>query len=428
MNNNKKQMIDRIITIGILILCIVLVIFQKYNKTFLGLLLMGINTYMLIKYRKHKLLFLATLIIWYFNYSFVISRYIGTNTALLENLYKQIINGDTLYISIIMQIIFLCIINLIVGEIKEEDRNEDKEENIKYRKIFIFLIQVALIIILIYHLVKGITYNTTLFEYSLLLFILAFYYSKGDKVNRIITEVILVIFSLYSISCGERIAVLQFLIVDFVINYLDKFKIKYIILCIILGIVAFTLAGLYGDFLDYNWDFKDLTPKFIIEKFTERRLALDTSVSAYFSGVSMVDVSNKYSNEVRLNNAFEYFIKYTFLGSKANYTTLDILVREYQTNYGGGLPTCYFYFWFGWIGVIMISIYVGILFRCVKNSTKTGTNTFTKMLSIFVVSTTPRWYLYTPTMLFRGIIIFSIVYAIMYFTVIKGLNIMQGEK
>lgn len=419
MNIKKKEMIDRIVTIGILIVCLVFVIFKQYNKTFLGILLMGINTYLLIKYRKHKLLFFAILMIWYFNYSFVITRYIGTNSALLDNLYRQLINSDTLYISIIMQIIFLSIINLIVGEIGDTNKQENIATDFKYRKVFVFALQLTLVIILIYHLINAITYNTTLFEYSILLFILAFYYSKGDKKNKIITEIILVIFSLYSLLVGERIAVLQFLIVDFIINYLEKFKIKYIILCMVLGIFIFTLAGLYGDFLDYGQDLKDLTLKFIVEKFEERRLALDTSVSAYFSGISMIDVSNKYSNKFRLNNALEYFTKYTILGANANYQTLDLLVREYQVNYGGGLPTCYFYFWFGWIGVIIISIYVGILFRVVKNATDTKANTYTKMLAIFIVATVPRWYLYVPTMLFRGIIIFSIVYAIIHFITMK---------
>lgn len=435
MNNNKKQMIDRIVTIGILILCLIFAVFKIYNKNVLGVLLIGINTYMLIKYRKHKLLFLAMLMIWYFNYSIVITKYIGPKAMLLENLYQQLTNSSTMYISIIMQIVFSCIINLIVGEIKVT--NEEVEENknsIKWKKIFVLILQLALGAILIYHLVNKITYNTTLFEYSILLFILALYYSKGDKKNRIITEVILGIFSIYSILIGERIAVLQFLIVDFVINYLDIFKIKYIISCIVLGIVAFTVAGLYGDFLDYGFDFKDLTPKFIIEQFGERRLALDTSVSAYFSGISMVDVSNKYTDEYRLNNAIEYFTKYTLLGGKANYETIEVEIREHQVNYGGGFITCYFYFWFGWIGVILISVYVGILFRIIKNVTRSTCNTYLKMLAIFVVGTLPRWYLYVPTMLFRGILIFSVAYAIMHFIVIKVIkkyfkveNIEEGE-
>ena len=163
-----------------------------------------------------------------------------SNFLIPISFYQCIFSFLILYISIIMQIIFLSIINLIVGEIGDTNKQENIATDFKYRKVFVFALQLTLVIILIYHLINAITYNTTLFEYSILLFILAFYYSKGDKKNKIITEIILVIFSLYSLLVGERIAVLQFLIVDFIINYLEKFKIKYIILCMVLGIFIFT--------------------------------------------------------------------------------------------------------------------------------------------------------------------------------------------
>lgn len=422
----KKEILkkfDKIIFIIIIICCSFFVIFQKYNKTLLGILLLCINTYMIIKYRKHKLLFLAMLIMCYFNYSFIITRYIGTPSSLLDNLYNQLVNSNTLYISIIMQIFFLCIINLIIGEPEpKENVKYISTKKFKYRKILILALQIMLVLILMYHLLKGITCNTPLFEYSIFLFIFAFYYSKDDKKNKIITEIILFFFTIYSLKNGDRIAVLQFLLVDFIINYLYKFKAKNIVISLVIGIFIFTFAGLYGDFLDYGYDFKNLTVKFVMEKFNERRMALDTSVSAYFSGISMVDVSNKFSKEYRINNAKEYFTKYTLFGAKVDYKTVDLEIRKFQVNYGGGLPTCYFYFWLGWLGVIVISIYVGILLRTVNKSVKLNSKDYTKMLSIFIVSTIPRWYLYVPTLLFRGVAIFSIIYAIIYFLFLKDIK------
>ena len=160
-----------------------------------------------------------------------------------------------------------------------------------------------------------------------------------------------------------------------------------------------------------------MTFSYVIEQFKERRLALDTSVSAYFSGVSMIDVVGNYTYNFRINNAIEYFTKYTILGDKANYETLDLIIRNYQVNYGGGLPTCYFYFWAGWIGAIFISLYVGFLFKIVNSNKKSE---YAKLLSLFIVSTIPRWYLYVPTLLFRGIIIFSIFYSVIYLFFLKN--------
>lgn len=417
----NKEILEKILILFIIIICLMMAMFKVYSREFFGILLLGINGYMLWKYRKNRLLFFSMLIIMYFNYSFVITRYIGTTSSLLDSLYRQLYNEKTLYISIIMQIIFLCVINLIVGRVEnvEIDKIENTLEKFRYRKIMIFIMQFVLILILIYHLLMGINYNTTIFEYSIYFFIFIFYYCKNDNKNKIITEIILIFFAIYSIKCGDRIAVLQFLLVDFIINYLNKFKIKNIIGFLLAGIILFTVAGLYGDFLDYRYDFKDLTMSLVINKFKERRLALDTSVSAYFSGISMIDVSNKYSNEERIKNGIDYFLKYTVIGSKANYITVDILIRQYQVNYGGGLPTCYFYFWYGWSGVFAISIYVGILFKKIKESTINVSSEYNELLSIFIISTIPRWYLYVPTLLFRGIIIFTMFYMIVKIIFIK---------
>ena len=166
------------------------------------------------------------------------------------------------------------------------------------------------------------------------------------------------------------------------------------------------------------------TISYVIEQIKERRLALDTSVSAYFSGISMIDVAENYTNSFRINNAIEYFTKYTILGNRANYKEIDLVIRDYQVNYGGGLPTCYFYFWAGWIGVIAISLYVGFLFKIIN---KRKNSEYTELLSLFIVSTIPRWYLYIPTLLFRGILIFSIFYVVIYLFFLKN-NMKVDEK
>ena len=422
----NQKMIDTSITFITIVICLIsLILENSYSRTILGITLILFNLYMVYKFRKNKLMFFSMLTIFYFNYSFVITRYIGKPSNLLDNLYNQLYHSNTLNISIIIQIFFLTIINLVVGDCNiVQERKNIKFNSEKNRKILILMLQIMLLLILVYHLINKISYNTTLLEYSIILFIFIFYYTKNDKKNKIITEILLLIFSIYSIKNGDRIAVLQFMLSDFVINYLNKFKIRNIIICMILGIFMFTFAGLYGDFLDYGYDFENLTISYVIEQIKERRLALDTSVSAYFSGISMIDVAENYTNSFRINNAIEYFTKYTILGNRANYKEIDLVIRDYQVNYGGGLPTCYFYFWAGWIGVIAISLYVGFLFKIIN---KRKNSEYTELLSLFIVSTIPRWYLYIPTLLFRGILIFSIFYVVIYLFFLKN-NMKVDEK
>lgn len=423
-NKINKKIIENIVSIILLVICVVSVIFKSYNNTIFGLLCLTLNFYLLVKNRKNKLLFLMFIMLAYFNYSVIATRYIGNPTSLLNNLYIQLENyNTTMHIGIISQIVFLIIINFFI------DLKIDKDSKIvffnkkiltdlneKDKKIIIITLISILIIILLIHLILNIDYNTTIFEYSIFIFIFAFYLSNKNKKYRIVIEIILLLFCIYSILVGERIAVLQLLIVDFIMNYMPKIKLRYIILSIICGIIVFTIAGLYGDFLDYKIDFRDLNINYIFNTFKERKLALDTSVSAYFSGLSMIDVRDKINVLDRLKDFGEYLTRYTLLGASSNYISPEIQVREYQVNYGGGYLYSYFYFWLGWIGVVGISCYVGYILRNINRTRKTD---YYNILLILVVSTLPRWYLYIPTFLFRGLLLFNILYIFMYLIIDK---------
>ena len=229
MNIEYKQLYNIIISMINILICVIVLVFKLYNNTFLGILLLALNLYMLIKYRKNKLLFFAMIIIVYFNFSFVITKYIGTPIELLQGVYNQISNSDTMTIGITALIICFSILNIVIGNVNNIDNKpslQPSKVTIANRNKIVLILQVLLTLILLYHIIAGITHNTTLLEYSIFLFIFAFYYSKGNKTNKIILEILLMFFAIYSLKNGDRISVLQFLLADFIINYLDKFTIK----------------------------------------------------------------------------------------------------------------------------------------------------------------------------------------------------------
>lgn len=419
-NSNINALIDKCI-IGITVMVFILAFgFKIYNFNFLGIYLMIINIYMILKY-KDKKIFLLMIMMLYFNYSFVVCKYIGEESNLLKSLYAQLSSKNTMLAGILFQILFLVIINIILGN-KKNNVEIFCDGNIffRYRKWVIFELQILLIIILFYHLIKKITVNTTLFEYSIILFIFLLYLCKDDKKNRIFSEIVLLLFAIYSLKNGDRIAVLQFMIVDFSINYIEKIRKSTIILFIIGGIFIFTFLGLYGDILDAGKDMKVLNFEYTIQNIKDRRLALDTSVSAYFSGLSMIDVSNKYTIKERIKDGIIYFTNYTLNGARSGYIQVGDKIRDYQINYGGGFLTCYFYFWFGWIGVMLISVYIGIILKKIFYSQKH--KMYVYIFTIYFVSTAPRWYMYAPSLLFRGFIFFNIIYLLIKILLNGGLK------
>ena len=135
MNIEYKQLYNIIISMINILICVIVLVFKLYNNTFLGILLLALNLYMLIKYRKNKLLFFAMIIIVYFNFSFVITKYIGTPIELLQGVYNQISNSDTMTIGITALIICFSILNIVIGNMQDIDLNYHLLNNATFEDI-----------------------------------------------------------------------------------------------------------------------------------------------------------------------------------------------------------------------------------------------------------------------------------------------------
>ena len=424
--NTSDDMIVRIKTIfeALFIFFIILIgiLFNLEKKTLLAILLLVYNAILLYQNRREKRIFFLFLVIFYFNFSFCITKYLGNPSSLLQGLYLQVTSEHIYITSIILQILFLFSVDIVLrvklfGNRKAESFHLSNRNNI----ILVLGCDIILVLILVYHLFKHYTVNTSIFEYSIFFFIISLYFSRRYDKLRFFAEVLLILFAIYSLKNGDRIAVLQFLIANFLINYIEKISVKNILAMFSIAVFLFTYLGLYGDILDVNGDLKKLDINYTVSQIVDRRMALDTSVSSYFSGMSLVDLRHNFSENDRISNGLSFLTKYTLLGEKSNYKDPTILTQKYQINYGGAPIASYFYFWFGYLGVIFIGIYVGILLNVTRGTVKT---VYIDLLGIYLVSTVPRWYLYTPNLLFRGFFMFNLIIGVIYtFLVSKPQNV-----
>lgn len=364
----------------------------------------------LMKSRKNVLLFFSFLIIGYFVYSVVLCRYIFPGGPLYGVFYQLEFNS-TNSIGLNCILIFYCILMFLTNNLKpiqlEKNFFKCAKENKKTYVVSIIIIFLVAFAFLNNAVLRVFSNSSQIYEYCLILFIFGFYYVGNNKKLRIILTLILLLFSGYTLLEGGRVPILQMLIIYFLMNMIYKFNCKEIILFTIAGIILFTVFGIYGDSLLWGTEF---SLKYVITQMIERRFALDTSLSSYFTGLTFIDYTNFVTVGERISNFWGY-IKYTFLGNMTKYQFLtDITIKKY-VHYHGGYITSYFYYWLGIPGVILISLYVGKLFNMIKNI-KYDNDTFKKLFSIYIISTIPRWFLYFPTPLFRGVIIFMIVYLI----------------
>lgn len=418
----KKINLSSILLLMIIIYAIINAIKVNCNPLISAVLLIIVNLIGAIYFRKSKKIFLLFLMLLYFNYSIVICKYLFGGTSLLNNLYMQLRTyDDTMNLSINLLLLFNTLLIFMIGKNKSKsaDLSTDDCVVVNKKKVFPLYIVFSLMIIflLFYMWYNRVTSNTTLFEYFIIIFVCIFYITKNDFKAKRWFEILMIIIVLYSFLIGERIGGLQIILCDFLINYLERINIRRIIIYAIAGIVGFTLLGIYGDILDTDKNFEGFTFKRVYSEISERKFASDTAVSAYFPTVSTIESSKLfYSKEDRYSNGIRYFTNYTFLGQSLSEYKLPIeIIRKNYFHTGGGLIIGYFYFWFGLIGVILIGIYVGSIIRVSLNTT--AKSEFAKIYGIFLLSTFPRWYIYYPTFLFRG----SLLFIIFYFIVVNGI-------
>ena len=408
----------------ILLFCVSLVLIFSINNLYysnlIAYMVLIINLYGLIKSRKNPLIFFLFLARFYFDYSIIISKYISTtpNFALF---FQNYATDKSMFVGISSLFVFHATLLLFLKEnvfkynaLLFEKTDKLKEINVKHSKanLFILLLILSIAFILVdYLFIHLLPIKRTIYEYLLIPFIVAIYFSKNKPYFRKIILFLIIISTAVNMINGGRIVSLQPILAYFFIIFYEKISTKKIVLFTIFGIIFFTIAGLYGDILVEKGNIKTLTPEKIIETFSERKFALDTSISSYWTGTTYIESMKYISNKERIINFVQFNTSYALLGKLSNYTELVDISSKYFLHYYGGFITSYYYFWLGYAGIILIAFYISFLLNYSYENNKKSSD-FKKILYVYILSCLPRWYLYYPTSLVRGVILLYIVYII----------------
>lgn len=151
----------------------------------------------------------------------------------------------------------------------------------------------------------------------------------------------------------------------------------------------------------------------ILENLQKSGFALDTAYASFHTSSSFVVTCPKIPFETRISQ-FSQFLISIFLGGRGmtDYEPA-YAVLKYVPNNGGTFVSHYFYYYIGIAGTILggalVSIYINLIRKASNNH-----RLYTKCVIIYVVSSTFRWYLYTPLGLLRGVLLLSILYYCCY--------------
>lgn len=374
--------------------------------------LLLVNTYMLINSRRNFLLFIVFFVILFSNYSIIFSNYI---VRFDNTVFTDVLSQETSHISINILTLFNLFLFIFVrwNEIKPNcfynifvnEKNEEKWT------VFILGLLLVAVFFLGFTLpeVDGERGSPSpLYEYSLIFFILFFFYSGLKRKYLYLGLFLIVMYSLQNFVFGGRILGLQFMLCAYIMLFMHKLKMPIVIIAIVIMFVLMSIIGVVrGELLSGNADVGA-----ILSSLLQSGFALDTAYAAYYTSESFVYIIDKFSNQ-EIFFFFCDFVKSFFVGANPD-LILPSLSENYVHHYGGGICPFYFYFYLRTFGVLLagllVSFYLNIILRLSDCSSG-----YLKCLAVWIVSTTFRWYLYTPLPLLRGVLILTIAYYLFYY-------------
>lgn len=362
--------------------------------------------------------FIISSVLFYCNWSIIYVNYFHEIDSMFTVLSKTEIGNEGVYILLLFVASLVLFTKNTVCEFNLAIFQEKYPEE-AFSKWLLAALCVALVFIFIFGFgrpeVSGDRGSpSAIYEYSILLFIACFWYSRRTSTDIIIVFLLL-LFCFQNFYFGGRITGLQLLMVLFFMRYRRVISIKKIFAYALPVFLLMTLIGKYRTEL-VNLDFYEVYVDLI-----NKGMSLDTAYSSYHTSLTFLIYEGMLSVGDRLFMFFEWIV-YVFLGSIwYEGKNLAVLTREVEFHYFGGILPFHFHFYLGYFGVVLCGAYVAFILNYIDKNIKN--NAISYFIGIYVVTTVWRWYLYSPSQITRGLFILVI-----FFGVIKvALNFCNGR-
>lgn len=374
----------------------------------ISIFLLSINTCSLIRVRQNYYLLIIFVCILYSNYSICMANYILNFESFFlgfKGFYLSIQGLNLLFL-------FSVLLDLIIPNIKNSGSIKilPLVENNQYNVLIEIILTIVLVLILIFCFkrpdIEGVRGSPNqLYEYSIIFIIMAFYYSGNNKIWQGIFIIISLLFALQNFIYGGRVTGLQIIICLFLCLYVNKVSNLFVIVSI--SVLAFIMLGI-GIFRT-SFSFSSNIISVIISNIKQHYFILDTAYSAYYTSLTFLDLLNNVDVSDRLYLFSKWLLSMFFGGSKVANSNLAVYTGQYYIHYNGGVLPFFAFFYLGYFGIFLLICYIKYMFKILNNSVN---NNILRIIGIYLSVTTFRWYLYSPSQLFRGVLLLLIVYFI----------------
>ena len=403
MTISKRNLIKNIIILFFTVIGIILNLNGDINDI-VAIFTILISACSVLKCKNNIYLFIIEGTILYCNYSICIPNYLSTaDTSFIEFANEKV--G-----AIGLNILFsYSVLNYILSPKVTRNIPSSIVKLGHYNPIIEWTLTILLMLIWFFGFTRPSEFGergtpSALYEYSIIFIIFGFLFSGNRKIHKVLFFIISLLFITQNFVYGGRITGVQLLICCALCLCIEKINIKNISFC---SFVIFPILIGIGKFranFELSFDSIMNSMKLIIES----KMTLDTAYSAYYTSLTFIKVEQftDFSTKIYL---LKQFVLSMFFGGSVPDSNLADYTREFFLHYWGGVIPFFGYFYLGVLGILIISLYLSWIKRLIIKDN----NIFLSCLSIYVTTTTLRWYLYSPTQLFRGLLLLWGVYIVL---------------
>lgn len=381
----------------------------QYNAS-MAVLTLAVNLHSCFKVKHNWYLLIIYGFIFYSNYSICMANYI----AHIDDYFTAWQYTQTAVNGLYILLVFSLLLNLIAPQHKPERPIPPLLVNNRYHLAITVGILFLLICIGIFSFSRPDIAGergsgSALYEYAIVGFIIGLYYTGKVRWLQFLYVGLGIFFVLQNFMFGGRIESLQIILL-FVFAFLtDKLKLSYVLPFLFIGLIILTGIGHFRAQFELNT--ANLLQ--VINILKNNYLVTDTAYAAYFASLTFLAVLPFTPWAMRLH-FFYKFLVYIFLGSGVSGFNLWGYTNGFFRHYGGGLLPFFAYFYLGIIGVLVTAYYLWFLFKKI-NSISENSSGFWRCAGLYLTVSVFRWYLYSPSQITRGFLLFSICYLIAHY-------------
>lgn len=379
-----------------LLLIILILIYVLGMPEILAICLMLLSGIFFIKCRQDIYLLFLSIPIVYANYSISMGEFLAKNLRVSLNGLR--FGAYTYYVDVLLMLnIFILILTIFIKPKVSRPLMKLKNNNIFFIALYVIILLINIFFFDRSNSDNYLVRTNSVHGYMYLLVLFLIYYSGNNKIKRFAILILVAISVGQSLIFGGRLAILPNIILTLLMLYKDKLKFFPTTAIIMFGIVIFAWIGsIRGG--------AEVSLSEIIRIMQDTYFVQDTSVYAFNSSVTHVATSHMFLLENRVLSLMG-FLASIFIGEVGPFTQMGNVTSLSDTsfnNLGGGIIVTHFYFWLGWLGVILS----GFLIVWIWNGLNKAKNDLSQLTLIAITSITSSWYLYSPLQLFRILLFF----------------------